>query len=234
MNLVLTLLLKCLIVTALFASETCDWCVFGQAKITNDVVRIANLSPGEALSEVRRHSICVKVMRTNRKVPPGTFAWQDIQPATIEMNQVTRLAGVMGKTLCPGELPITGKCATIILASDAPFSTLIHEYLHYIEIQRDPTWCAFSKTMWVLGSSDKDLKKLSDKEWDVHLFLWNNYKKMKLDLDDKIAFISELVSTAEQRKNVDPDAKKFLEIENPAKTLNELIAEYKKTRGINR
>ncbi len=221
-----------LLASALLAAPVCNWCVFGQAGITEDVVRIASLSPFEALRAVRQHSICVKVMDTHRRVPPDTFAWAQIESPSLEMRQVSQLTGLMGKTLCAGEIPLVGKCPTIILASDAPFSTLIHEYLHFLQIGRDPTWCGFSKSLIGRGPDEKALGRMSDMEWDVHLFLWNNYKKMDLALDDQIAIVSETVSLAQQRRNYDPDAKRFLAIENPAETLDRLIADYRKKMGI--
>ncbi|MBI3557008.1 MAG: hypothetical protein HY074_12150 [Deltaproteobacteria bacterium] len=226
------LLLKLLPLVAVFAAGICNWCVFGRMDLTNDVLGIARLKPQAALKAIRERSVCVKVMRTKRKVPPHTFAWEQIEKPTLEMKEVTQLAGLMGKTLCAGEIPVVGKCQTIILASDAPFSTLIHEYLHVLQIARDPGWCPFSKAMWHRGASDVDLKLMSDKEWDVHLFLWNNYKRMNLEIDDQIAIVSETVNLAQQRKNFDPDAKNFLAQENAVETLNGLIAQYKKRMEI--
>lgn len=221
-----------LVIAPPVAKKTCSWCVFGNAMITAKATSIANLSSKGILQAIRAEGACVKIMDTRRRVAKGTFAWSQIEKPTLKARDVSKIAGLMGKTLCKDELPIARACPTIVLASDAPLVTAIHEYLHYLQSKRDAQWCSISKKLWREAPAGEDLVAVRDKEWDAHLFLWYNRSKMNLAVGDRIAIASEILSEAEQRKRYDPDAEVFLKRERPELYLQAATLEYKQKMEI--
>lgn len=215
-----------LLAAALAAEPECKWCVADRPEIVKEVVALANMAPAKLLKAVRAKGVCVKIMDSRRSVPPKTFYWGQVEKPKDPLNSTTKIAGLMGKSMCKDEQPIAQGCPTIVLASDAPYSTIIHEYLHHLQSKRHKEWCSLSKELWIRPPNEHDWRMIRDKEWDVHRFLWNNRSKMKLEVDDHIAIVSETINEAEQRKRFDPEAKAFLEKSKALEQLNRLMDEY--------
>ena len=117
---------------------------------------------------------------------------------------------------------------TIVLADDAPKSTLFHEYLHTQQIKKDPSWCQLSKKMWkTKKASREEIREVHNREWDVIKFLWKNRKNMKLDLQDHLAIASEIQGMAKKRSQYDPSAQAFVQKENVQGILLKLINDYR-------
>jgi hypothetical protein len=142
----------------------------------------------------------------------------------------SKLQNLMGKTLCKGEHKESEKCSTIVLASDAPKSTLIHEYLHLQQISKGGEWCAISKKLWEpnVQVSPEIQKTMLDREWDVHRWLWKNKDHLGLVTEDKVGIAANLMDQAGMRSKFDPEAPKYLESEKVPQYLNAAIELYKK------
>lgn len=133
----------------------------------------------------------------------------------------------MGKTLCKSEHELSSKCLTIALASDAPKSTLIHEFLHAKQIQKDPKWCGISKKLWQRAPTEEEVKIIRDKEWDAHRFLWENRQSLNFNIEDDLAIVSETLEEAMQRKSFDLTAMNYIKEQKMEETLTQLIQKYK-------
>lgn len=210
---------------------SCTWCVSESTSIKKNVVALAHMAPKKLLAEIRKRNICVKVLNSNRVVPKGTFAWGQVEKADLPIETASKITGLMGKTFCKGEHEISAQCPMLIVASDAPFSTLLHEYLHYLQSEQDPSWCPRSKAMWHRSTTSEDWKEIRDKEWDVHRFLWDNKNQMNLALDDRIAIASETLNEAEVRKNFDSDAAVYVEKNKIKAELIKDMSQYSKQMG---
>ena len=57
-----------------------------------------------------------------------------------------------------------------------------------------PKWCGLSKEMW----TNKDLREknqrlISDMEWDVHQWLWEQRKFINTGLEDKLSIAGNII-----------------------------------------
>ena len=190
------------------------------------------MKPQDQLKFIREKGVCIKILESDRKVPKGFFVWGEIEKPTGKLSEITSQKGLMGKTLCQGEHSLAKNCATIVLASDAPRSTLLHEFLHHRQIEKDPSWCPLSKTLWQRTPSKDEQKLIRDKEWDVHKALWDNRKQLNFQIEDQVTVASETLEEAQVRKNFDPDAEKYTQTSNLLLELNSAISQYKKKLGL--
>jgi hypothetical protein len=191
------------------------------------VLALAKKSPKEQLKAVRAEGLCVKILTSGRKVPKGFFLWQDAEKPSGKLSDVTSRAALMGKTLCKGEHKVSEKCTTIALASDAPRVTLIHEYLHVQQIEKDGEWCELSKTLWKRRPNKGEERELQDREWDVLVALWKNRGDLNLDAQDRVTVAGEILEMAPQRKH-DKSAARFVDDEKVQDELMSAAAEYQK------
>jgi hypothetical protein len=159
--------------------------------------------------------------------------WGQVEKATEPLSSVTTLKALMGKTLCKGEIDASKNCATIVIASNAPRSTLIHEYLHAKQMSKDANWCPLSKALWGKSSLTSDEKKaVREKEWDAHKFLWRNRALFSYGIEDALAIASETIEEAQARSSWDASAKDFVKEQNIEAIMLEKIEAYKKQLGI--
>lgn len=208
--------------------DICQWCVFKSNKVAEDIKSLSLKSPEEQLKSIRASGLCVMVMESGRKTPRDFFTWGKIETPKEPMLKITKHKNLMGKTLCKGEHELSAKCVTIALASDAPKSTLIHEYLHTMQIHNDPSWCRLSKQLWKREPTADEVKMIRDKEWDAHQFLWENRENLNLNIEDELSIVSETIEEAEQRKSFDPSASVYVKDQKLTSTLSQLIEKYKK------
>ncbi|MEQ1665798.1 MAG: tetratricopeptide repeat protein, partial [Bdellovibrionales bacterium] len=205
----------------------CPICVEGDPIVEKELLRLSLLKPQELITEVRKQGICVQVLKSNRKSPEQFFTWSKIEKSEKPLSDITKQKNLMGKTFCKDEHLISKGCTTIVLASDAPKSTLLHEYLHVKQIEKDAKWCPLSKELWSREPSPAESKLIRDKEWDVHRVLWAHLEQLNVDIEDKLAVISETLQEAWLRKDFDSEALKFVKSEKMSKRLGSLFATYK-------
>jgi hypothetical protein len=218
-------------ILAALAAGACLWCVDGNPPAEKELMRLAALPPRKLLAEVRKAGACVKILDSGRRVPGGAFHWGQVEAPTGTLSAVTRQAGLMGKTLCKGELPLSRDCTTIALASDAPLVTILHEYLHTRQIAGDESWCQLSAALWSHPPTPVESRALRDREWDVVKLLWRAHARMKLSLEDRVALTSDVITEAGARADYDATALDFANREHLRERLNTLIGEYTKKMG---
>jgi hypothetical protein len=208
----------------------CEWCVESSAEAIKEVRNLAQLKPEEQLQYLRdKKKLFVKILDAQIKIPSGFFTWGQVEKSTKPLNLITKNKALMGKTLCQGEHTESKDGLTIVLSNNAPQSTLIHEYLHTLQINNDSQWCSLSKTLWSTTNLDSHTEQIiRDKEWDVHKFLWKNKKLIAYDIEDQVTIASETIEEAEMRKSWDPLALDFIKKEKIENYLNDKIIAYKK------
>lgn len=219
--------------TGAFGSP-CPWCVFGAPKVADDLITLARKKPEEILRGVRGTGVCVAVMDSGRKVPPGQFVWSQVEKPKGMLSAFTKKSALLGKTLCKGERDIAMSCDTIILAGDAPKGTLLHEYLHTVQLKNNKNWCRVSKKLWVEGytPTEDEYQLTHDMEWDVYKTLWSVRTQLKLSLEDLISITSGMSDEAKARSSYDGAAAVFLREQKVAEELGRLVVEYKRSIGI--
>lgn len=207
------------------------WSLTPDAK--KSALQLASLDPVQMLQKIRAEKICVKILQSNRTVPASLFHWGKVEKGTGKLEELTKIPGLMGKTLCADEVPLAHKCLTIVLASDAPKTTLVHEYLHAHQIKNDPTWCPISQSAWKTGTMSKEnYKGMLDREWEVHTWLWENRDKLHLSAEGKVEVASTLLDQAQKRASFDSTAADYISKQKVPEYLNSAVAEYKKQLGI--
>lgn len=209
--------------------RACDGCLDGDALLLDGLEKIALMAPKQQLEQIRKEGVCIKVADSGRKAPPKFFSWSQVEKPTLALKEATSLADVMGKSFCRGERPLSRACPTIVLASDAPASTLLHEYLHVKQAERSTSWCALSKKLWNRPPTKAEDRIVRDLEWDAHKMLWSNRARLKLGLEDKIAVAGETIEEAKKRRDFDPTTLSYLQREKVAQSFRELIQEYQGT-----
>ncbi len=231
-----SLLALALVTFQIQAAGTCTWCVLGNSRATRAALTLASEeTPKKMLEKVRSEGISVKVLNSGRTVPKNFFHWGSLERTVGPMESLSQNKGVMGKTLCKGEHPLAGDGVTIFLASDAPKSTLIHEYLHTFQIQGDPAWCPISKAIWDSGRMSREAMILmQDREWDVHRWLWENRDALKLAVEDRVNIGANLMDQASLRAPRDPSVRVYLKKQKVNEELDRDVAAYRKALGLPR
>lgn len=208
------------------AQAACSNCIEDDADVAKQAIRLSKLPPKEQLTQVRKTGTCVVILKSGRKFDSPFFNWQQVEAPQGDLREVSSQKNLMGKTLCKGERPISKSCTTIVLAADAPVSTLVHEYLHTRQIAKDPEWCAFSKALWGRPARPADIQRIRDKEWDVHRFLWLNREALRLGVEDDLAVTAELVEEAQARKGWDESAETFIGTQKVREHLMQAMQRY--------
>lgn len=219
-----------------WSAGNCAWCVLGNSRATREALKLASEeSPKKMLEKVRSEGLSVKVLNSGRPVPKNFFHWGSIERPVGPIESLSQQKGIMGKTLCKGEHALAGDGTTIFLASDAPRSTLIHEYLHTFQIQGDPAWCPISKAIWDSGRISREAMVLmQDREWDVHRWLWENRDALKLSVEDRVNVGANLMDQASVRAPRDPSVRLYLKKQKVNEELDRDVAAYRKALGLPR
>lgn len=208
--------------------STCKSCLADNDDFKNKMQTWARLSPKDLLAKLEEEKIKVLILSSGRKNPSALFYWGKIREDKGELNQISAIEGAMGKTLCKGEKPESQDATTIVLASDSPYSTLIHEYIHVMQIKNDISWCPVSKRLWTDKPSTSEIRMIRDREWDARLVLWNLLASPQMNVEDQIIVTEGILRESEGRKNFDPTAARFLTDNKIQSYFLQKIEEYKK------
>lgn len=207
--------------------DLCNFCVRRALQNIEMAKTLAQLEAKDLLARVEKEEIKVLILSSGRKNPSPLFNWGKVRVDQGELNQITKLEGSMGKTLCRGEKPESSEKTTIILAADSPYSTLIHEYLHVLQIRRDGSWCPVSKRLWGAEKiSPLEQRMIRDREWDVRLVLWNLLDAPHMNVEDRLIVTEGLLNEASLRKTFDPSAIVFIEKNQLKEKLDNAVKEY--------
>jgi hypothetical protein len=214
------------------AKSQCTWCILNDLSLHKNLVDMIAIDAKTLLQKIRSEKVCVKILDSHRKVPEGFFHWDQVEHPSEELSTITKLPALMGKTLCADELPLAKGCVTIGIASDAPKTTLIHEYLHVQQIKKDSAWCAVSKSLWGKKALSEDERQAqSDREWDVVRVLWAERERTGFSLEDKITIAGDLLEQAAARKSFDADAQNYVRTQKVDSYLMSHILEYRQKPG---
>lgn len=209
--------------------STCKSCLAYNLNLKNKVKDMARLSPKDLIKKIEDEKIKILILSSGRKTSSKLFTWGQIRLDSGELNQISATEGAMGKTLCLGEKPEAQDSITIVLASDSPYSTLIHEYIHALQIKEDISWCPVSKRLWVEKPSSAEIRMIRDREWDVRLVLWELLDSPMMNVEDQIIVAEGILRESQARKKFDPSAFVFLNDHKVQLFLEKKIEEYKKT-----
>ena len=201
--------------------ELCRFCVAD----TFDAKSLSQLAPADLLKFIEKEAK-VLILSTGRKDPSPLFSWGKLRTDEGQLNQITKLEGAMGKTLCKGEKPEAKDGITIVLAADSPYSTLVHEYLHLRQIKKDGAWCPISKALWTRAPLAHEERMVRDREWDVRQVLWTLRDGPHMTVEDRLIIADGLMNEAKMRALYDPAAADFIAKNNIAKGRDKAVREY--------
>lgn len=205
----------------------CRFCISQDKSAVEQAKDLAKLNPKDLIAAIEKAGVKILILASSRKNPSPLFNWGQIRIDKGELNQITKHEAAMGKTLCQGEKPESKDQVTIILAADSPFSTLIHEYLHTLQIQRDPSWCPVSKQLWGKEKiTAQENRMIRDREWDVRLVLWELIEAANMTVEDRLIISDGLIAESLQRKSYHPESEEFVEKNNLQTTRKKAITEY--------
>lgn len=170
---------------------------------------------------------CTWCIQNNSAVRTELLSLAKKEPSG-DLKSVTGISALTGKTLCKDELEIAKGCTTIILASDAPKVTLLHELLHVHQIEKENGWCEISKKLWKQKPDAAAEKEIRNREWDVYKFLWENRNELQLNIEDKVSIADGLIQEAHTRKSFDKNAPRYLVEQKVPAALTGYIADYMK------
>jgi len=194
-----------------FVFGNCKWCIENNSSVKNEINHLITLMPTELLKNIENQNIKVFILNPDRIQTKKYFTWGKIRVDSGKLSDLSKIEGSLGKTLCKDERKIAKMGTTIVLSSDAPYSTLIHEYLHLKQIELDNSWCEISKKLWDNPSPKKDwIKAVRDREWDVRLFLWSIKDQNNFNIEDKIVIAEGLIKEAIFRSQYDSSSLKYI------------------------
>lgn len=223
--------IRLLVLGLLFSASAAaaeKWAIRNDAKVLCELKSLAKKSKKVQLATVRKSGVCVEILDSGRKVPKGFFVWKDAEKPTALLSKVTSKAALMGKTMCKGEHRASEKCTTIFLASDAPASTLLHEYLHVKQIEKDAAWCELSKNLWTREATEAEAREPGEREWDVHVALWDNRESLGFDAQDTAAVGGELLELVPARASYDKETLEYVKKARVESELVKAIQEYQR------
>lgn len=207
-------------------TDPCPWCISSDEQVKKDVLALGKMKSEDVLKAVREQGFAVRFLQSSRKHPPHLFHWAKVEKSTGELSRVTKLDNLFGKTLCRGEHELAPDATTLTIASDAPRSTLFHEYLHARQIGKNGKWCELSKKLWTAKPDAQAEKEIRNREWDVHRFLWENRDALGFETEDKVAIADETVNEAKARKDFDPEAAAYVEKHEIPHRLRRYVDQY--------
>ncbi|MBP7843261.1 MAG: hypothetical protein KA116_00460 [Proteobacteria bacterium] len=213
------------------SDKNCTWCLSEREDVFNDLKKLSKLSPKEQLNFIKNQKTSVIVLKSHQKVLAGTFNWGKFIKPHNELKSLSSKKALMGKTLCKGEHMFSDWQDTIALSDVAPRSTLIHEYIHILQLRQDKEWCPLSKKLWSTPSpSQQESQAIRNKEWDAHKILWKLRSDLAYDIEDEIAISSETLEEAKMRKEWDPQAIDWVKSEDIELYMNHKIQNYMNVR----
>lgn len=180
-----------IIIAGVFWSELlqaeCRFCVSHDQKIISKLESFKELNANELLKKIESEGIKIEILNSHKQVPAlGQFSWGKMRKAKIDIEKVSQIEGLKGKTICPNEHPLFSKSKiSILLASDSPRETLIHEYLHTWQIRKDLSWCPSLKRMWLTKPSEEEQMRINQMEKDVYETMWSLREKILISHKDR-------------------------------------------------
>jgi len=115
---------------------------------------LSELSASELVQKIKSENVEILIFQTGKKIAnPYQFSFGEIIKPTVSQAEVTKIPNLSGKTFCENELSEKWKNKTIFLADHTSKSTLYHEYLHILQILKNPKWCEVSARISKQGGS---------------------------------------------------------------------------------
>jgi hypothetical protein len=165
--------LSALNLTTLTKAERAQVLELGQLSIERQI---------EAISKV----VPLELLKSNRK--GGTHAFDKLGPAVENVEDVTDVEGLYGKSMCPKN----GEPAKILIADDAPPATLIHEYIHFLQMKHEKRWCELDGRI-LEGDEKRERALLYHKfEFETLKTMWDMRPKLLLTFEDKLILVEGL------------------------------------------
>lgn len=150
------------------------------------IEKLGNLSIADQIAEIKKE-VPIELIETGRQ--GGTHYFDALGPATRKLDQITDVEGLYGKAVCAK--PDAPK-PHLLIADDAPPTTLLHEYIHYLQMVDDKRWCELDGR--ILESSEKKERAIlyHRYEFEVLKTLWDLREKFAMNFEDKLILVEGL------------------------------------------
>lgn len=166
-------------------------------KSTPRTAALLNKDETEWLLEVGRKSIAEQIEIIQKKMPieilkadnkPKFPAFSALGEPKRSTDTVKDLEGLFGKVQCPGK---EGK-VRIFISEDAPPSTLLHQYIHALQMARETRWCALEGRL--LDKEEKDERAVLYHRFEFEALhtLWKLKEHEHYSFTDRLIIIDGL------------------------------------------
>jgi hypothetical protein len=160
-----------------------------------EIETIATLPIEKQIGHIKK-KVPLELLSTTRK--GGKHYFDSIGPAQKSIEQITNIEGLYGKAVCPK----ADDLEKIYIAEDAPPATLLHEYVHHLQMQKEKRWCSLDGR--VLDPDEKREQALLYHrfEFEVLKTIWDLKEKPHYNFEDRIILIEGLSREAKFLKNI--------------------------------
>jgi len=140
--------------------------------------------------------IPVDLLSTPRKGQKHYF--NSLGEPKISIEMITNIEGLYGKAVCAKK----DESAKIYLAEDAPPSTLLHEYIHYLQMQKEKRWCALDGRVLEKAEKREQALLYHRFEYEVLKIIWDLKEKPHFNFEDRVILIEGLSREAKFLKSL--------------------------------
>jgi len=152
------------------------------------VLKLGQKNIDGQIEEIKK-SFDLELLSTTR--PNAKSYFDSLGPAKKSVEDISDIEGLYGKAVCPDPKSNDSK-PLIYIAKDAPPSTLLHEYMHGLQIQNKKRWCVLSGR--VLENDEKKERAIlfHSFEFEVLKTLWDLRDRLALNIEDKLILVEGL------------------------------------------
>ncbi|MCC6277010.1 MAG: hypothetical protein IT289_03730 [Oligoflexia bacterium] len=171
-----------------FAGAVSSTPAFGQVLSNSQVKKLEALALKPVRDQVEeiQKDVPIEILKSTRPRSTQHFNFLPLSQKTVA--DITDLEGLYGKAPCP----IEGK-SVIYVAEDAPPSTLLHEYAHYLQLTNEKRWCELEKSGLTTEEKRERAIMYHRFEFEVLKVLWTMRETIPwLTFEDRLILIEGL------------------------------------------
>jgi len=157
----------------LTSSQVKDLTALAQKPLEEQVAVIKKDVPVELLSSARRG---------------GRHYFDFLGPAKKSIEEISEIEGLYGKATCPK----AGAPAVLYIAEDAPQTTLIHEYAHFLQMKNEKRWCELDGRTLESDEHRERALLYHRFEFNVLKTMWEMGDTLTKNFEDRILIVEGL------------------------------------------
>lgn len=151
-----------------------------------DVITDLASKPLPKQAEFIRKKVNIELLKSNKKESHHFFDF--LGDATKSIDDVADLEGLYGKVQCAqgGVTPI------LYISEDAPPTTLLHEFIHFYEMEQEKRWCELEGRVLEVDEKKEKAILYHRFEFETLKTLYEQQAKLTLNFEDKLIMLEGL------------------------------------------